>query len=217
MLDRYGFGTKARDDGARRPASCQPKIDYLGVQRPNYGQPEINHRHEQQQYRADAGRKAAMGSDALGKRLRCWLRRAADTPAEAAFPDHLPDLPTPAWLTTAAAGSDNATGSGDIASALLAVAHSGEPALRRVAVEALSRGSARWWIALDETLRQRWWWVPQWSSELTGALADGELDDLCLFVAGCHHDGRIREAAVAHLAGRPSAAAVAVLALRTGD
>lgn len=86
-----------------------------------------------------------------------------------------------------------------------------------MAVEALSQGDARWWITLDEALRQRWWWVPQWSRELTGALADGDVDDLCLFVAGCHHDGRIREASVAHLAGRPSAATVAVLALRTGD
>ncbi|MCG5465465.1 hypothetical protein MED01_003744 [Micromonospora sp. MED01] len=70
---------------------------------------------------------------------------------------------------------------------------------------------------MDEALRGQWWSAPRWSRSLAADLADGEVELLHLVMAGCHRDGRIREAAVAHLADHAHPAALAVLALRTVD
>ncbi len=78
------------------------------------------------------------------------------------------------------------------------------------------RSDARWWLAVDIALREQSW-AARWSCLLPTALADGEIDLLRLVVAGCHHNGWIREGAVVHLSGQRHPAAVAVLALRTCD
>ncbi len=155
----------------------------------------------------------------MGRRLRRWLRRPAVAAASDGWgeQDHLPAPATTERVLAAAGGADPNVGPAEFATALLIVARDGDPALRAAVVAALGTAGAPWWLAVDQALRQRWWWAPAWSRRLAADLADGEVDELRLVVAGCHHDGRIREAAVVRLADCEHPAAVAVLALRACD
>lgn len=159
-----------------------------------------------------------MDSLSLGKRLRRWLRGAsAIDSGEVPQPDYLP-APSPIdWTQAVSAWEQKGISPTELASALLAAARDGDPAQHAVIIDALDSADARWWLVLDEALRQRWWWAPSWSRDIASALANGEPDLLRLVVAACHHNGRIREAAVAHLAGQTHPAAVAVLAMRACD
>jgi hypothetical protein len=159
-----------------------------------------------------------VGSAPVGKRLWRWLGGLATSAGDRDLPEPLPALPAVDWLRVAFAGGDSGVSAAEVAPALLAVARDGDEAIRRAAVDALAAAEAQWWLALDEALRHRWWWVPRWSRVTAAALADGAgLDLLRLVVAGCHPDGHLREAAVAYLAGQNHPAAVAVVALRASD
>ncbi|MEV4414802.1 hypothetical protein [Catellatospora sp. NPDC049609] len=103
------------------------------------------------------------------------------------------------------------------ASHLMKVARDGRPEQRAVALEALAGASAAWWTVLDETLRSQTWTVQRWTNGLVEAVAAGRADLLDLVVAGCHHQGRLREAAVARLRGHAHPVAAAMLALRSAD
>lgn len=104
-----------------------------------------------------------------------------------------------------------------MAGGLLAVARDGDPHLRAAAVDAIGAPEARWWVAVDEALRERWWSAPLLSRAIAADLADGTVTLLGVVLAGCHHNGRIREAAIARLADHGHPAAIAVLALRAAD
>lgn len=153
----------------------------------------------------------------LAERLRWWLRRAASEQVETGERDYLPEFGTTEPFLVAAGGADPGVGPSEFATALLTVARDGDAAAHGAALDALGRAAARWWLAVDESLRQRWWWAPQWSRSIAVDLVDGDLDTLRLVVAGCHYDGRMREAAVLRLADRQHPAAVGVLALRACD
>jgi hypothetical protein len=153
----------------------------------------------------------------LAERLRRWLRRAASEPVETGERDYLPELVATEQVRVVAGGVDPSVGLSEFATALLTVARDGDTAARNAALDALGAAAARWWLAVDDALRQRWWWAPRWSRSVAVDLVDGELDMLRLVVAGCHHSGRIREAVVVRLADRQHPAAVAVLALRACD
>lgn len=153
----------------------------------------------------------------LAERLRRWLRCAASKPVKAGERDYLPELVPMAQLPVAAAGADPSVGPSAFATVLLTVARDGDEAMRNAALDALGTTAARWWQAVDEALRERWWCAPRWSRGVVRDLVEGDLDPLTLVVAGCHHNGRIREAAVTQLAGREHPAAIAVLALRACD
>ncbi|MEU1589591.1 hypothetical protein [Micromonospora sp. NPDC005710] len=137
--------------------------------------------------------------------------------AEVPERDYLPELPAVDWVRAAAGGLDRSVSPTQFAVGLMAVAREGGPAARAAAVDALGSAEARWWLAVDAALRDQWWSAPRWSRLLATDLTGGEVELLHLVVAGCHHDGRIREAAVAHLADHRHPAALAVLALRTVD
>jgi hypothetical protein len=158
-----------------------------------------------------------VASMSLGKGLRRWLRRTAAASGEQILPEYLPALPTVERLCIAARGGDRDTSPSEFALVMLAVTRDGDAAMRAAAVDALGRAEARWLRALDEALRERWWSAPRWSETLAKALADGDADLLQLVAAGCHHNGRIREAAVVYLADHTEPVAVAMLALRTCD
>jgi hypothetical protein len=155
----------------------------------------------------------------LSDGLRAWLGDVAAGSGRWLERDYLPDVPDVAWVRAVCAGADRSVGPAEFAEGLLAVARDGDPGMRAAVVDALGGAGVRWWLAVDEALRQRWWSAPVWSCRLAADLADGdgEPDVLRLVVAGCHHDGRIREAAVVRLAGRRHPAAVAVVALRACD
>ena len=106
---------------------------------------------------------------------------------------------------------------GDYASALMIVARDGDAAARGMALEVLGAAPARRWVAVDEALRRLWWRAPRWTRRLATELRHGQPDTLSIVLAGCHYNGRIREAAVGRLAGPADAAATAVLALRSCD
>lgn len=158
-----------------------------------------------------------MGAMSLGMSLRRWLRAMSVGLSELPERDYLPDLPATTWVRAAAGGADRSVSPAEVSAVLLTVTRDGEPGLRAAAVDALGSAEARWWLAVDEALRERWWSAPRWSRRLAADLADGEVELLRLVVAGCHRDGRIREAAVVHLADHAHPAALAVLALRTAD
>ncbi len=120
-------------------------------------------------------------------------------------------------MSAMALGPDWNVSPAEASAVLLTVARDGEPDMRAAVANELGSVGARWWLAVDKALRQRWWSAPRWSRSLAAELADGEVEVLRLVVAGCHCDGRIREAAVVYLAGHASPAALAVLALRTVD
>ncbi len=159
-----------------------------------------------------------MGAARLGERLLRWLLGLAAGAGEPDLPQPLPAIPDVDWVRAAAAGDDPGANAAEVALVLLAIARDGDEAVRLAAVDALGAAEPRWWIALDEALRQRWWWVPRWARITAAALADADdLDLLRLALAGCHPDGHLREAAVAHLAGQDHPAAVALVAVRTCD
>lgn len=153
----------------------------------------------------------------LIERLRSWLRNVAAGPGESGEQDYLPELVAPDQFCVAAVGAEPGAGPAESATSLLTLARDGDMATRGAALDALGEATVPWWLALDEALRQRWWWAPHWSRSIAADLVDGDLDTLRLVVAGCHHDGRIREAAVVRLADQRHPAAVAVLALRACD
>ena len=153
----------------------------------------------------------------LAERLRRWLLRVSSGQVEAGERDYLPEHGTTEAFLVLAGSADPGVSPSEFATALLTVARDGDAAAQGAALDAVGGVAARWWLALDESLRQRWWWVPGWSRGIALDLAEGDLDTLRLVVAGCHHDGRIREAAVLRLADRQHPAAVAVLALRACD
>jgi hypothetical protein len=131
--------------------------------------------------------------------------------------DYLPELPPVEWMRAGAQGVDRSVGPAEFSAGLLTVARDGDPGMRAAAVDALGSAEARWWLAVDEALREQWWSAPRWSRSLAADLADRGVELLHLVIAGCHRDGRIREAAVAHLADHAHPAALAVLTLRTVD
>jgi len=153
----------------------------------------------------------------LGTALRRWLRNMTVGSSELPERDYLPELPAVEWVRAGAGGFDRSVSPAEFSAGLLTVARDGEPGMRAVAVDALGSAEARWWLAVDGALREQWWSAPRWSRSLAAHLADGEVELLHLVIAGCHRDGRIREAAVAHLADHAHPAALAVLALRTVD
>jgi hypothetical protein len=153
-----------------------------------------------------------MAAMVLAERLRRWLRRTADEHGETGERDYLPEPVAMEQFRGEASG-----GAAELATALLTVARDGDASARNAALDALGTAGVRRWLAVDEALRQRWWWAPRWSRGIAADLADGDLDTLRLVLAGCHHNGRIREAAVVRLADRLHPAATAVLALRAGD
>jgi hypothetical protein len=153
----------------------------------------------------------------LGSALRRWLRNMGAGTSGSPERDYLPELPPVEWRRTGAGGLDRGVSPAQFASGLLTVARDGEPDMRAAAMDALGSADARWWLAVDGMLREQWWSAPRWSRGLAADLADGEVELLHLVVAGCHRDGRIREAAVAHLADHAHPAALTVLAIRTVD
>lgn len=160
--------------------------------------------------------RAPVGAMSLGAALRRWLREMPAGSNRLPEHDYLPKLPTIEWVR-AAGGVDPTVSPAEFSAVLLTVARDGAPGMRALAVDALGSAEARWWLAADAALREQWWSAPRWSRSLAAELADGEVDVLRLVVAGCHRDGRIREAAVVHLADHPHPAVLAVLALRTVD
>lgn len=142
----------------------------------------------------------------LTERLRRWLRRTASEPVETGERDYLLKLVAMEQFRVAASGADPSIGPSEFATALLTVARDGDTAARNAALDALGTAAARWWLAVDETLWQRWWWAPRWSRSIAVDLVDRDLDRLGLVVAGCHHNGRIREAATLECGGAPAAA-----------
>jgi hypothetical protein len=164
-----------------------------------------------------SGERRMVDSMEPGKRLREWLRHPAESPGERPLPEYLPELSTVEWLDTAACGADRDVSASEFALVVLAVARDGDLAMRAVTADALGMAEAGWLLALDEALRQRWWWASRWSQTLAAQLAEAEVDLLRLVAAGCHHSGQIREAAVVHLANRADPVAAAVLALRCCD
>ncbi|GIF22077.1 hypothetical protein BJ973_002404 [Actinoplanes tereljensis] len=130
-----------------------------------------------------------MGGTAVGMALRRWLLGLSADKHDQPERDYLSGPPSLAWVRAD-------VGPGVAAEALLVVARDGDSGLRLAAVEALGSAPARWWPVLDSALRQRWWSAPSWSRRLAAELAGAEIDLLSLIVAGCHRDGRIREAAV---------------------
>jgi hypothetical protein len=158
-----------------------------------------------------------VGAVSLGTVLRRWLRSVAVGSSELPERDYLPELPAIEWVRAAAGGADRSVSPAEFAAVLLTVARDGDPGMRAAAVDALGSTEARWWLAVDDALREQWWSAPRWSRSLAAELADGQVDVLRLVVAGCHHEGRIREAAIVHLADHAHPAVLAVLALRTVD
>ncbi|MEV7228839.1 hypothetical protein AB0M79_17710 [Polymorphospora sp. NPDC051019] len=128
--------------------------------------------------------------------------------------DYLPELPDLDLLR--AAGRDGAPG--QVVTGLITATRDGDEGFRVATADILGSWPARTWVAVDEELRERWWWAPVWTVRLAERIADGSADLLCLVVVACHGDGWIREAAVARLAEHvPHPAALAVLALRCAD
>jgi hypothetical protein len=99
----------------------------------------------------------------LGKGLRRWVRRSAVGLSELSERDYLPELPAIEWVQAAAGGADPSVGPAEFAAVLLTVARDGEPGMQAAAVDALGSAEARWWLAVDEALRERSWSAPRWS------------------------------------------------------
>ncbi|GIF96955.1 hypothetical protein [Catellatospora citrea] len=127
----------------------------------------------------------------------------------------LPEVPGDTELRALADGAW--AGRWERAATLLAVARDAAPRQRAVALDALAAASGSWWTILDETSRAQSRRARRYTARLTTMVADGEADLLDLVIAGCHHDGRLRQAAVARLREHRHPVAVAVLALRCAD
>lgn len=161
-----------------------------------------------------------MDTVAVDEQLQRWLRDFAKPTGGPEWPEHLPPPPTMDQACRAAGGQDPAVGVDAVALMVLAAVRDGDPMIRAALADALGTAEPHWQIALDEVLRQRWWWVPRGSQTTAAMLADdptGDLDVLRLVAAGAHHDGHLRQAALARLAHVDHPAALAMVALRTGD
>ncbi|GIF62298.1 hypothetical protein Ais01nite_03330 [Asanoa ishikariensis] len=89
---------------------------------------------------------------------------------------------------------------------------------RAEALRTLNEADARWWLGFDESLRSHWSWALYSHWPVVARVArGGDVDALDVLLAGCHADGRIREAVLARLAALGGPAAMTVLAIRTGD
>lgn len=152
---------------------------------------------------------------AIGARLRRWLVGPPQPMDSVPDPDYLPLPAEPARLAQAL-GDPHADPEG-LAIGLYSAARDGDDDLRSTALQALAGASGGWWARFDDALREKSWWVPRWSQQVAVALADDTADLLTLVAAGCHHDGRLREAAAIRLARQSHPAATAVLALRCAD
>ncbi|MCF6526150.1 hypothetical protein HOY81_24210 [Streptomyces sp. JJ36] len=100
---------------------------------------------------------------------------------------------------------------------MLAVDRDGDPEPVAEAGRVLLRASPRLWRGLDVAIRDLWWRAPRWSVRARTRVTREDPGILGLTVAACHPDGRLREAAVARLAGRDDTGALPVLALRAAD
>ncbi|MEV0459574.1 HEAT repeat domain-containing protein [Catellatospora methionotrophica] len=150
---------------------------------------------------------------AIGARLRRWL--LDPPPATAPDPDYLPLPVAPARLAQVF-GDPHADPDG-LAIAFLSAARGGDDDLRAAALRAIAASSGSWWARFDDALRETSQWVPRWSQQLAVAVGDDTADLVALVAAGCHRDGRLREAAAVRLAGHDHPVATAVLALRCAD
>jgi len=151
----------------------------------------------------------------LGQHL---LKRFLGRPLPAQ-PDALPPAPSVSELDGlfAAAVTGRTEDSERLAFALLSVDREGPTELQAAAVMALRQTDPRVWTTLDVAARRSWWHAPAWSRAVMQLLAEGEPGTLTLVIASCHHDGYVREAAVARLAEMDDTAAVPALALRAAD
>ncbi|SNS77116.1 hypothetical protein SAMN05421812_101724 [Asanoa hainanensis] len=108
-------------------------------------------------------------------------------------------------------------GTSELAQRLLELPASGRAAARADALRTLNEADAGWWLGFDESLRSHWSWGSYSSWPIITRVARGACDALDVVLAGCHADGRIREAMLARLAALGGPAATTVLAIRTGD
>lgn len=134
-------------------------------------------------------------------------------------PDALPPAPSITELERlfAAAVTGRTDDSERLAFTLLATDREGPAELQAAAVTALRRADPRVWTTLDLAARRSWWHAPAWSRAVMQLLAEGDTGALTLIIASCHHDGYVREAAVARLAEIDDPAAIPALALRAAD
>ncbi|NUT34973.1 MAG: hypothetical protein HOV79_18100 [Hamadaea sp.] len=130
--------------------------------------------------------------------------------------DLLPETPDAAQLAQRIRHAGNRPSS-DLADVLISASRNATAEDRIVVLRALQDASARFWSALDGLLRRQWWHAPVWSSGLASRIGTGTPDLLELAMAGCHHNGYLREAAVAALARHRQPVAATLLALRCGD
>ncbi|GAB4061418.1 HEAT repeat domain-containing protein [Catellatospora paridis] len=151
----------------------------------------------------------------IGARLRRWLLEPPQPAAYVADPDYLPLPAEPARLAQSL--SDPHADPGGVATGYYSAARDGDDAQRATALQILAASSGSWWARFDEALRAKSWWVQRWSQQAASALAEDTADLVTLIGAGCHHDGRLREAAAIRLAEHGHPAAIAVLALRCAD
>ncbi|GAA1647318.1 hypothetical protein ACFQY4_15935 [Catellatospora bangladeshensis] len=105
----------------------------------------------------------------------------------------------------------------DVANQLIATTRDARGEDRSRALLALATSPGSWWAALDATLRSQSWHVQDYVPGLTDLVAEGRADLLELVVAGCHHNGRLRGAAVARLRAHDHPVADVLLALRSAD
>ncbi|MEV4534448.1 hypothetical protein AB0J82_11525 [Asanoa sp. NPDC049518] len=114
-------------------------------------------------------------------------------------------------------GPGRTTETSELAQSLLELPATGAEAERDAALRTLDAADARWWLGFDESLRSHWSWAFHGSWPVVARVARGGFDALDVVLAGCHADGRIREAVLARLATLGSPAATTLLAIRTGD
>ena len=100
---------------------------------------------------------------ALVERLRHWLRRASSEPVGTGERDYLPEIAATELVRVTATFPDPSISVSEYAVALLIVARDGDMAARDAALDSLGTAAPRWWLAVDEALRQRWWSAP-WST-----------------------------------------------------
>jgi len=105
----------------------------------------------------------------------------------------------------------------ELAQSLLLLPASGHDAERDEALRALDAAGARWWLGFDESLRSHWPWALYSSWPAADRVARGDLDTLDMVLAGCHSDGRVREAVLTRLSALRRPSATVVLAIRSGD
>ncbi|GAB4057178.1 hypothetical protein GCM10028775_59310 [Catellatospora paridis] len=161
------------------------------------------------------GRRTRGYAMTIGARLRRWLLEPPPPAGSLPDPDYLPSPADPAQLAQSL--GDPHADPGGVAIGFYRAARDGDDDLRSTALQALAGASGGWWARFDDALREKSWWVPRWSQQAALALADDNADLVTLVAAGCHHNGRLREAATSRLAEHSHPAATAVLALRSAD